>query len=41
MGHEYAGTVAVSEAVDAVSVGDRVIEKLIPHWGDCFQYRNG
>ncbi len=42
MGHEYAGRVeAVGEGVDAVSVGQAVVEEPIHDCGECFQCRNG
>lgn len=42
MGHEYTGeVVAAGESVDAVAVGDTVVEEPIHPCGSCFQCKNG
>lgn len=42
MGHEYAGTVVeVGEDVDRFAPGDRVVERIIRHCGECYQCLSG
>ncbi|MFB6296434.1 MAG: zinc-binding dehydrogenase [Halobacteriales archaeon] len=42
MGHEYAGTVAqVGRDVDRFEPGDRVVERIIRHCGECYQCLSG